>query len=50
MSEQSGISRPDPEDDPFARSICGQALTTTERIENDGYCDGCLREYGVMLA
>lgn len=37
--------RPDPEDDPFACSICGQPLATVTRIEGEEYCTACTREY-----
>ena len=42
----SGTDRPDPEDDPFACSICGHPLHETERIEGHDYCRFCRREYG----
>lgn len=43
-SEQ-GTDR-DPEDDPFACSICGEPLGEVKRVEGDDYCDACQREYG----
>lgn len=38
--------RPDPEDDPFACSLCGVYLGTVDRIEGHDYCEGCRRQYG----
>ena len=37
---------PDPEDDPFACSICGHYLVTVERVRGDDYCGSCKRQYG----
>lgn len=40
------IERPDPEDDPFACSICGGPLGELDRVEGRDYCGSCRREYG----
>jgi hypothetical protein len=48
-SAESGRATPrDPENDPFACSICGQPLGELKRVEGEEYCDACLREYGVL--
>ena len=41
-----GTDRPDPEDDPFACSRCGQPLGTVQRIKREDYCDACLSQMG----
>jgi hypothetical protein len=41
------IERPDPEDDPWRCSICGEPLGTLKRVEKEEHCEGCLPEYGV---
>lgn len=37
---------PDPEDDPFACSLCGCAIGEIKRIKGEEYCDTCAREIG----
>lgn len=49
-SESSGrASLRDPEDDPFACSICGEPLGTVKRVEGEDYCDPCLSEMGFAV-
>lgn len=43
------MKRPDPEDDPFACSRCGQPLGTIKRVEGEDYCDPCLSEMGFAV-
>ena len=38
--------RPDPEDDPFACSLCGEYLCSAKRVSGEEYCDSCQRELG----
>lgn len=38
-----GLDRPDPEDDPFACSLCGCHIG---QFSGD-YCDGCARDIGL---
>lgn len=35
----------DPENDPFACSLCGEFLGETKRVRGDDYCDACKREH-----
>lgn len=44
-TENNG-GRPDPDDDPFACSLCGHYLSSVERVEGHDYCRSCRREYG----
>lgn len=39
---------PDPQDDPFACSICGAPLGESKRVEGEEHCDGCLRDAGIL--
>lgn len=36
----------DPEDDPFACSLCGCYLGELKRVKGDDYCDACARDIG----
>lgn len=45
-SDPDRYAYPDPEDDPFACSICGAPLGELKRVEGEEHCDGCQREYG----
>lgn len=38
-----------PEEDPFACSICGHPLHELKRVKGEEHCDACQREYGGML-
>lgn len=50
MPEESGRATPrDPEDDPFACSLCGQPLGELKRVEGEDYCDACLNEMGFAV-
>jgi len=44
-----GTERPDPEDDPFSCSRCGQPLGTVKRVEGEEFCDACLSEMGFAV-
>lgn len=41
------IDLPDPEDDPFACSLCGCALGSVKRLAGEEYCDPCQRDHGL---
>lgn len=45
-SPSSGVARPDPEDDPFACSLCGHYLGESRRVQGEDYCESCEREHG----
>lgn len=45
MSPGAEIDRPDPEDDPFACSICGCYLSELQRVRGDDHCESCKREH-----
>lgn len=47
MTDQQQADRPNPEEDPFACSLCGCALGTAKRISGEEYCDACQREHGM---
>jgi len=47
-TDDEGIDhRPDPEDDPFACSLCGCYLGEVKRISGEEYCDSCQRDIGM---
>jgi len=51
MSDNSsgGTERPDPEDDPFVCSFCGQPLGSVKRVRGCDYCDACLADMGFAV-
>lgn len=47
MASDNRPERPDPDDNPWACSICGQPIGLSKRIEGEDYCDVCLSDYGI---
>lgn len=46
VTATSAMRRPDPEDDPFACSLCGGYMSSRERLSESDCCDSCRREHG----
>jgi hypothetical protein len=46
MPGSDADDRPDPEDDPFACSLCGTYLPGLDRVRGEDYCGSCRSEFG----